>query len=83
MNKKYIVSAVICLVLLLGSFGVFSKRFDLTGEKRYTLSDASVAILMSVDKPMMIDVYLDGDFPASFRQLQNETETKFTHWKSF
>ena len=74
MNKKNLIYSILALVLLLGTFGIFSLRFDLTQEKRYTLSDATLKVLESVEKPMTFDVYLDGDFPASFRQLQNETK---------
>lgn len=58
----------------MGVFGVFSHRFDLTQEKRYTLSESTLKILKSIDKPLKVEVYLEGDFPASFRQLQNETK---------
>ena len=74
MNKKNLIYSILALVLLLGTFGIFSMRFDLTQEKRYTLSDATIKVLDSVEKPLTFDVYLDGDFPASFRQLQNETK---------
>lgn len=74
MNKKNLIYSILVLVLLLGTFGIFSMRFDLTQEKRYTLSDATIKVLKSVEKPLTFDVYLDGDFPASFRQLQNETK---------
>ena len=74
MNKKNIIYLFLAIVLLLGAFGIFSKRFDLTQEKRYTLSSATEKVLKSVDKNLTINVYLDGDFPASFRQLQNETK---------
>ncbi|MCQ4034471.1 gliding motility-associated ABC transporter substrate-binding protein GldG [Kaistella montana] len=74
MNKKNIIYSILALILLAGVFGIFSKRLDLTQEKRYTLSDSTVKILESVDKPLQVDVYLEGDFPASFRQLQNETK---------
>lgn len=74
MNKKNISYLIIAVALLLGVFGIFSHRFDLTQEKRYTLSDSTVKILESVKKPLTVDVYLEGDFPASFRQLQNETK---------
>ena len=74
MNKKNLIYTILALVLLLGTFGIFSMRFDLTQEKRYTLSGSTIKVLESVEKPMTFDVYLDGDFPASFRQLQNETK---------
>lgn len=74
MNKNKIIYIILAVVLIIGASGIFYQRFDLTKEKRYTLSDATIKTLKSVNKPMMIEVYLDGDFPASFKQLQNETK---------
>lgn len=59
------------LVIILAISGI---RLDLTKEKRYTLSDNTVKVLESVNKPLVVDVYLEGDFPASFKQLQSETK---------
>ncbi len=73
MNKRKLIYLVVLAIVFLGSLGVFAFRLDLTEEKRYTLSESTLKILKSVDKPLQVDVYLDGDFPASFRQLQNET----------
>lgn len=51
------------------------ERFDLTHDKRYTLSKASLNIIKDVDSPIDIDVYLSGDdFPSEFRRLQRETK---------
>ncbi len=74
MNKKNLNYLLLAFLLLLGIFDIFSKRFDLTQEKRYTLSESTIKVLESVKKPLTFEVYLDGDFPASFRQLQNETK---------
>ncbi len=49
------------------------KRFDLTEDKRYTLSDAAIATLDEANAPVVIEVLLDGKFPAEFRRLQSET----------
>lgn len=59
------------LALILAFSGI---RLDLTKEKRYTLSESTIKVLESVKKPLTVDVYLEGDFPASFKQLQNETK---------
>lgn len=74
MSKKNITYIIISAVLLAGIFGLFRFRADLTREKRYTLSDATVKVLKNVKKPLMVEVYLEGDFPASFKQLQGETK---------
>lgn len=72
--KKYSVLILIILITLLGALGVFQFRWDLTSEKRYTLSDATIKTLKNIKKPLKIEVYLEGDFPASFKQLQSETK---------
>ncbi|SDD92386.1 gliding motility-associated ABC transporter substrate-binding protein GldG [Riemerella columbipharyngis] len=79
--KHKILYIVLGLFLIVGTLGLFRKRFDLTQEHRYTLSDASVRILKSIKKPLKIEVYLDGDFPASFKQLQNETRFMLEEFK--
>lgn len=38
----------------------FHYRFDLTKEKRYTLSKVSKELLISLDEPVMIDVFTEG-----------------------
>ncbi|MCQ9638500.1 gliding motility-associated ABC transporter substrate-binding protein GldG [Chryseobacterium sp. WG14] len=62
---------IVPLVVILAYSGI---RLDLTKEKRYTLSDNTIKVLESVKKPLTVEVYLEGDFPASFKQLQGETK---------
>ncbi|OBQ52909.1 gliding motility protein GldG [Tamlana sp. s12] len=58
---------------LISSF-VF-ERFDLTADKRYTLSQSAIETIKHVDAPLIIDVFLDGDdFPSEFRRLKKETQ---------
>lgn len=73
MNKKNIPYYAILLLLLVGVLGIFKFRIDLTQEKRYTLTETTEKVLSVVKQPLTIDVYLEGDFPASFKQLQSET----------
>lgn len=47
----------------------FHSRLDLTKEKRYTLSKATKKLLKNLDEPIMIDVFLNGDFPSGFKKL--------------
>ena len=48
-------------------------RFDLTQDKRYTLSDVSKNIVANLDETLYINVYLEGEFPTEFQRLQIET----------
>jgi gliding-associated putative ABC transporter substrate-binding component GldG len=52
----------------------FYKRFDLTKDKRYTLSEVSTSIINKIQDPLYITVYLEGDFPSEFKRLQIETQ---------
>ena len=67
--------AALALVLAVINFmaNKFYKRFDLTKDKRYTLSETTEAILDKLDENAIVKVYLEGDFPAEFKRLQIET----------
>lgn len=75
-NKPVLRLAGVLVALLALNFGssfVF-KRFDLTQDKRYTLSQTTLNILSEVKEPIEVIVYLEGDFPLEFRKLQTETK---------
>ena len=48
-------------------------RFDLTEEKRYSLSRATRNLLNKLEDPLDIKVFLEGEIPAEFRKLSNAT----------
>ncbi|WP_073584574.1 gliding motility-associated ABC transporter substrate-binding protein GldG [Flavobacterium cucumis] len=78
-----IVFLAIIVINLISNF--FFKRFDLTQDKRYTLSETTLNIIKSVDSPFYIEVYLEGNFPPEFKRLQNETKQlleEFTAYNS-
>lgn len=67
-----ILIAVLIGINVLGSH--FYERFDLTQDHRYTLSEAAIHTLDSVDSPLYIKVFLEGEFPSEFRRLKTETQ---------
>jgi gliding-associated putative ABC transporter substrate-binding component GldG len=75
MNKKIRNSTILIIGLIALNFinQSFYKRFDLTADKRYTLSETTNTIIAKVDKNLFITVYLEGDFPSEFKRLQAET----------
>ena len=62
------------LVLLNLASAHLYKRFDLTKDKRYTLSKPTKNILKNAKHLIHIKVYLQGNFPAEFKRLQIETK---------
>ena len=75
MNKKIKNSSILILVLIVLNVvnQSFYKRFDLTKDQRYTLSETTTNIISKIDKNLFITVYLEGDFPSEFKRLQLET----------
>jgi gliding-associated putative ABC transporter substrate-binding component GldG len=76
MHKKIKNSAILMLGLIALNFlnQSFYQRFDLTADRRYTLSEMTNTIISKVDKNLFITVYLEGDFPSEFKRLQAETQ---------
>lgn len=79
-NLAIILVAIIAVNVLSNSF---FKRFDLTSDKRYTLSETTLTLLENVKEPINIDVFLDGDFPAEFKRLQSETYQLLEEYKAY
>lgn len=48
----------------------FFFRLDLTEDKRYTIAPVTKQMLGSLENEVVVDVYLEGDFPAGFKRLQ-------------
>ncbi len=72
---------IIVLVNLIG-YQLFT-RFDLTSEKRYTLSPATRDLLDKVDDYVYFRVYLEGEFPAGFKRLRNETREMLAQFRAY
>ncbi len=69
--------ALLLIALILFNIANYSffLRADLTQDKRYTLSNASVNIIKDIESPILVDVFLEGeDFPSEFRRLKRETK---------
>lgn len=72
---------IIFLVNIIASF--WFTRFDLTAEKRYTLSGPTQNILKDLDDIVYFEIYLDGDFPAGFKRLKRETREMLDQFRAY
>lgn len=65
------------LLLLIAALNILASfvhtRADLTKEKRFTLSRSTRELLRDLEDPVIIDVFLKGEFPAGFRRLADRT----------
>jgi len=72
-SKKNIL--LLASIVILGFIGTATySRFDLTKDKRYSLSDTSKEVLLPLQEPVVIDIILAGELPPEFKRLQRETK---------
>ena len=83
-NNIKSVAIIIGFLILINFIGnsVFH-RFDLTSDKRYTLSATSLNIIKQVENPLYIKVYMQGNLPAEFKRLQQETRQLLEEFQAY
>jgi gliding-associated putative ABC transporter substrate-binding component GldG len=82
-NIKILLFTILLLLVVNVIGNQFFHRFDLTQDKRYTLSQTSLNIIKDVKEPLIIDVFLKGQFPGEFKKLQNETQQILEEFKAY
>ncbi|MEY3245990.1 MAG: hypothetical protein RL253_1153, partial [Bacteroidota bacterium] len=73
---------VLALVSLNILADFFHTGIDLTAEKRYTLSTTTETLINSIEEPVKLTVYLDGNLPAGFKKLADRAEDMANAFKS-
>ena len=82
-NLKTLGITIFILVVLNVLGTIFFHRFDLTKDKRYTLSPTSLGILKQVKNPLSIKIYMEGDLPADFKRLQQESKQLLEEFQAY
>jgi gliding-associated putative ABC transporter substrate-binding component GldG len=82
-NIKSVLFIIAILLIINGIGSTFFYRFDLTQDQRYTLSKTSLNILKEVKEPLIVDVFLKGQFPGEFKKLQTETQQILEEFKAY
>ena len=70
MFKNLLIPLLIILI-----FQGIDYRLDMTQDQRYKLSNATTEMLISLDSPIKIDIFLTGQLPADYLRLQREITT--------
>ncbi len=63
--------AIFVLLNIVGSY-VFT-TFDLTEDKRFSITDPTKDLLRDLEEDVLIKIYLDGELPAGVKRLQKST----------
>lgn len=84
-NKIGLKVVIAFLVLLAINFIAekWHTRWDLTQDKRYTLSETTRRTLLKINSPIVVDVLLKGNIPTEFKKLQTETLQLLEEYTAF
>lgn len=83
LNNKQLIYTVVGIILINIIGTIFYKRFDLTQDQRYTLSNSAKKTIANVDSPIFIDVFLEGDLPVEFKKLRVEVKQLLKEFEAF
>jgi len=73
-------TALVVGVLAVSQMAFF--RIDLTEDQRFSLNESTLELIDAVEDPMLISLYLDGDFPAGFQRLREETRRMLDEFRA-
>jgi ABC-2 type transport system permease protein len=76
--------ASILIIIAINMIGSrYFTRIDLTAEKRFTLTEATRDLLRELDDIVYFRVYLEGEFPAGFKRLRNQTREMLDELRAY
>ncbi|MDT8346708.1 MAG: gliding motility-associated ABC transporter substrate-binding protein GldG, partial [Flavobacteriaceae bacterium] len=70
--KKFILF-ILGIVVINLLVGLIPFRIDVTQDQRYSLSERFKNLIKSVNEPLVLEVFLQGDVPPEFQLLKSET----------
>lgn len=73
-----VVLIVVGLILVNVLAEKWNAKWDFTDDRRFTLSPTTLDLVDAISQPVMITVYLTGDFPAIFTKLEKNTRNILT-----
>jgi len=87
-NKRF--SEVLQLILLLtlvivisSLLGLRGVKFDLTAEKRHSLTAATITMLDTLPDDMYVRCYLHGEFPAGYKHLEQSIKERLQEFRDY
>jgi gliding-associated putative ABC transporter substrate-binding component GldG len=74
LKKLYLILALVVLAIINVSVGYVVCRWDMTDDKRYSISEATKMLLQELDEPIGVTLLLDGELNSGFVRLKKATE---------
>jgi gliding-associated putative ABC transporter substrate-binding component GldG len=74
LKKLYLILALVVLAIINVSVGYVVCRWDMTDDKRYSISEPTKMLLQELDEPIGVTLLLDGELNSGFVRLKKATE---------
>lgn len=81
--RKFIGIYFILFVVIISSLNVPIFRWDLTAEKRYSISKVSKKLINSIHQNIYVSVFLSGEMPMDMKVLQRAIKDKLDDYKAY
>ncbi|MBJ6119664.1 gliding motility-associated ABC transporter substrate-binding protein GldG [Pontibacter sp. BT310] len=79
---RYVIAIVVLVVLNMLVYNYFF-RIDLTEDKRYSIAPVTEQMLGNLEEEVFVEVYLEGDFPAGFKRLQQSVRENLEEFRIY
>ena len=80
LNHKLLLTISLIIILMYLS-NMFFIQIDFTNDKRYSLSKSSLNEIKKINEPLIIDVFLTGNFAKAYLPFRNELDAILNHIK--
>lgn len=81
LTQLVLLTGILLMLNFIGS--IWFTRIDLTGDKRFTLSEQSRKIVGNLKDVVYIKVYLEGDFSPGFTRLKESTREMLDELRTY
>ncbi len=72
LTQFFSLSTIFSLLIIYIYISYNNIRFDLTSDKRYTLSSSSIKTIKSINDPVNFKIFLSGELPPGMKYLKSE-----------
>ena len=72
LTQFFSLSTIFSLLVIYIYISYKNIRFDLTSDKRYTLSSSSIKTIKSINDPVNFKIFLSGELPPGMKYLKSE-----------
>lgn len=83
MKNNFLLMIILFFVMIYTLSSMKQIRFDLTNDKRYSLSQSSIPIIKKIKNEIKFEIFLSGDLPSGMMHLKSEILRKMVDIQNY